>query len=218
MNTALAGLVILVLGDSHMAGSNYLISSLHDALINEGASVNSYGMCGASADAWLNKTTVSCGRAERHDKAGPIVDMGKQAYTWQINELIAKHHPNLVIVEAADAMAGYGSPQMPRAWIYEQTHALAGRIAASGAKCVWVGPVYGAANSPYHKDDQRVQELSQFLSQSVAPCLYINSTRFAQPGQWPTTDGQHLTSTGYKAWGQDIANAVAQMKGQLAEK
>jgi lysophospholipase L1-like esterase len=107
---------------------------------------------------------------------------------------------------------------MPRAWIYEQTHALAGRIAASGAKCVWVGPVYGAANSPYHKDDQRVQELSQFLSQSVAPCLYIDSTRFAQPGQWPTTDGQHLTPTGYKAWGQDIANAVAQMKGQLTQK
>jgi lysophospholipase L1-like esterase len=63
-----------------------------------------------------------------------------------------------------------------------------------------------------------VQELSQFLSQSVAPCLYIDSTRFAQPGQWPTTDGQHLTSTGYKAWGQDIANAVAQMKGQLVQK
>jgi hypothetical protein len=218
MNMALAGLVILVLGDSHMAGSNYLISPLHDALVSDGASVHSYGMCGASADAWLNKTTVSCGRAERHDKAGPIVDMGKQAYTWQINELIVKHHPNLVIVEAADAMAGYGSPQMPRAWIYEQTHALVGRIQASGAACVWVGPVYGAANSPYHKDDQRVQEVSQFLSQSVAPCKYVDSTRFAPPGQWPTTDGQHLTPAGYKAWGQNIANAVAQMKGQFAIK
>lgn len=218
MSMALAGLVILVLGDSHMAGSNYLISSLHDALVNDGASVDSYGMCGASADAWLNKTTVSCGRAERHGKAGPIADMGKQDYTWQISDLLAKHHPNLVIVEAADAMAGYGSPQMPRAWIYEQTHALAGRIAAAGAACIWVGPVYGATNSPYHKDDQRVREVSQFLSQSVAPCKYIDSTRFAQPGQWPTTDGQHLTTTGYKAWGQDIAADVVQLKGQLTLK
>jgi hypothetical protein len=218
MNMALAGLVVLVIGDSHMAGPNYLISSLHDSLLAEGASVHSYGMCGASADAWLQKTTVSCGRAERHDKAGPIADTGKQDYTWTINELIAKHHPNLVIVEAADAMGGYGSPQLPKAWIYEQTHALAGRINASGAGCIWVGPVYGEVNSPYHKANDRVQELSQFLSQSVSPCRYVDSTRFAQPGQWPTTDGQHLTTTGYKSWGQDIANAVAQGKGQLAQK
>ncbi len=218
MNIALAGLVVLVLGDSHMASHDYLISSLHDALVAEGASVHSYGMCGASADAWLQRTTVSCGRAERHDKAAPVADIGKQNYTWQINDLIAKHHPNLVIVEAADAMGGYGSPQLPKAWIYEQTHALAGRIASSGAACIWVGPVYGEVNSPYHKANDRVQELSQFLSQSVAPCRYVDSTRFAQPGQWPTTDGQHLTSAGYKAWGQGIANAVIQLRAQLALK
>src|ERR1700732_3809655 len=122
MNMALAGLVVLVLGDSHMAGRDYLISSLHDALVAEGASVHSYGMCGASADAWLQKTTVSCGRAERHDKGAPIADTGKQDYTWTINDLIAKHHPNLVIVEAADAMGGYGSPQLAKGWIFAQDH------------------------------------------------------------------------------------------------
>jgi hypothetical protein len=218
MNMALAGLVVLVIGDSHMAGRDYLISSLHDALLAEGASVHSYGMCGASADAWLQKTTVSCGRAERHDKAAPIAETGKQEYTWTINELIEKHHPNLVIVEAADAMGGYGSPQLPKAWIYDQTHALAGRIAAGGAGCVWVGPVYGDVNSPYHKANDRVQELSQFLSQSVAPCHYIDSTRFEIGAQWPTTDGQHLTAAGYRQWGQDIANSVGQIKKQFAER
>ena len=30
-------------------------------------------------------------------------------------------------------------------------------------------------------------------SKSVAPCAFIDSTRFARPGEWPTTDGQHLT-------------------------
>ena len=211
MNMALSGLVILVLGDSHMAGRDYLISSLHDALVAQGASVHSYGMCGASADAWLQKTTVSCGRAERHDKAAPVAEIGKQEYTWQLTDLLAKHHPNLVIVEAADAMGGYGMAQLPKAWIYDQTHALAGRIAAAGAACIWVGPVYGEVNSPYHKANNQVQALSQFLSQSVAPCRYVDSTRFAQPGQWPTTDGQHLTSAGYRAWGQDIANSVTQV-------
>jgi hypothetical protein len=98
MSMALAGLVVLVIGDSHMAGRDYLISSLHDALTSEGAIVHSYGMCGASADAWLQKTTVSCGRAERHEHNPPIAETGKQEYTWTINELLEKHHPNLVIV------------------------------------------------------------------------------------------------------------------------
>lgn len=216
MNMLLAGLTILVLGDSHMAGHDYLLSSLHDALENQGAAVNSYGMCGASADAWLNKTTVSCGKGERHDHGAPITEINKQSYTWTINELLEKHHPKLVIVEAADAMGGYGSPELPKAWIYDQVRALTGRIHASGAACVWVGPVWGAANSPYHKADARVAELSQFLSQSVAPCIYVDSTRFSKPGEWPTTDGQHLTVNGYKAWGQDIAESVDRIKNQLA--
>jgi lysophospholipase L1-like esterase len=109
-------------------------------------------------------------------------------------------------------MAGYGSPEMPKAWIYDQTHALATRIKAANAACVWVGPVYGDVNSPYHKSDERVRELSQFLSQSVAPCLYIDSLQFARPHEWPTTDGQHLTTSGYRVWGADIANAVVRLK------
>lgn len=215
MNGALAGMVILVLGDSHMAGPGYLISTLHEALQAQGAQVDSYGMCGASADAWLEKTTVSCGTGERHGDHATQATNGQQRITWQINDLLNKHHPNLVIVEAADAMGGYGSPQLPKAWIYDQSHALATRIHAAGASCVWVGPVYGEVNSPYHKADDRVRELSQFLSQSVAPCLYVDSLKFEVSGpHWPTTDGQHLTTTGYKTWGDDIANAVVSLKQQ----
>jgi hypothetical protein len=216
MNMALAGLVILVIGDSHMAGREYLISTLHDALEAQGAVVHSYGMCGASAQDWLARTTVSCGRAERHEKAATIADIGKQDFTWTIGELMDKYHPNLVVAELADAMAGYGSPQMPRAWIYEQVHALVGRITARHAGCIWVGPIWGNEGAPYHKTASRVLEVSQLLSQSVAPCAYIDSTHFAAQGQWPTTDGQHLTSAGYRTWGQDIAAQVVQLKGQVA--
>jgi len=213
MNGALAGLVILVLGDSHMADVHYLITPLHDALEAAGATVHSYGMCGASADAWLQRTTVSCGRAQRHER-GLVTADHKQEFTWTISELLEKHHPNLVIVEAADAMGGYGSPQLPKPWIYDQVHMLAGRITAARASCVWVGPVYGVADSSYHKIDARVRELSQFLSESVSPCAYVDSLQFSRPGEWPTTDGQHLTAAGYQQWGRDIANAVVQMKSQ----
>lgn len=213
MNGALAGLVILVLGDSHMAGPGYLISSLHEDLQSQGAVVYTYGMCGASADAWLERTTIACGLGQRLANNPVVFREGKSEQTWTVTDLLAQHHPNLVIVEAADAMALYGQ-QLPKAWIYNQTHALVTRIKATNAACVWVGPVYGNPNSAYHKDDARVREVSQFLAESVPPCAYIDSTQFAQPGQWPTTDGQHLTSAGYRAWGADITNAVVHLKEQ----
>jgi hypothetical protein len=49
MNGLLAGLAILVIGDSHMVSNDYLITTLHNALLEQGATVNSYGMCGTTA-------------------------------------------------------------------------------------------------------------------------------------------------------------------------
>jgi hypothetical protein len=173
-------------------------------------------MCGASAEAWLQRTTVSCGRAERHGTAPTVAENGKQEFTWQIGDLLAKHHPNLVIVEAADAIGGYGTPSLPKAWIYDQVHALASRIKGANAACVWVGPVWGKADSAYHKDDARVREETQFLSQSVAPCAFIDSTQFSRPGEWETTDGEHLTPGGYRAWAGGITGALVRLKEQNA--
>jgi hypothetical protein len=214
MNGALAGLAILLLGDSHMAGPGFLISSLHEDLQAQGAIVYTYGMCGASADAWLTKSAIACGKGERLNNDPVVFHHGTSEVTWQIGDLLEKHHPNLVIVEAGDAMALYGDPTLPKPWIYNQTHALVQRIKAANAACVWVGPVFGNANSPYHKDDARVREVTQFMSESVPPCAFIDSTQFAQPGQWPTTDGEHLTNAGYRAWSADITNAVVRLKQQ----
>ena len=41
MNALLAGLTILVIGDSHMVTSGYLITTLHDDLLAQGATVDS---------------------------------------------------------------------------------------------------------------------------------------------------------------------------------
>lgn len=177
--------------------------------------VHSYGMCGATAGDWVYKSTVSCGRGEHHGSAAAVADF-KVAPTWNIADLIDKHRPNLVIVEAADAMAGYGSPDMPKAWIYEQVRALTGRLQAKNVACVWVGPVWGNEGSPYRKTVTRVREMSGFLAQTVAPCGYVDSTAFARPGEWPPTDGQHLTPTGYQAWGQGIVQAIAGARSRVA--
>jgi hypothetical protein len=218
MSAVLAGLAILVIGDSHMVTRDYLITTLHDDLLAQGATVESYGMCGANAGDWVYPTTVSCGKAERHGKEGPEIDRKASTPTYQIDQVIAKSRPNLIVIEMGDTMAGYGQKDFPQAWIYQQVHALTGRIAAQNIPCVWVGPPWGSEGTSFHKTFDRVKQMSQFLSTAVAPCRFIDSTQFSKPNDWPTIDGQHLTSAGYRAWGADIAGSIAQMAPQLARK
>jgi hypothetical protein len=218
MNGLLAGLAILMIGDSHMVTNGYLITTLHNDLIAQGATVSSYGMCGANAGDWVYKTTVSCGKAERHGSAPARIDRAPRQPGWTFDQLVAADHPNLVIVEMGDTMAGYGQTDFPRAWIYDQVRTLTQRIAADHVQCVWVGPPWGSEGTSYHKTFTRVKEMSEFLAKSVAPCQFIDSTTFSAPGQWPTIDGQHLTASGYRDWGKDIAGALDQLVSQGAIK
>ena len=211
MNALLAGLAILVIGDSHMVTNGYLITTLHDALIEQGAVVNSYGMCGTNSGDWVYKTMVSCGEAERHGNKSPVINREARAPGYNIDELINANHPNLVVIEMGDTMAGYGQQAFPRAWIYEEVRTLTARIAGHNLPCVWIGPPWGNEGSSYHKTFDRVKEMSGFLAQSVAPCRFIDSTQFSKPGEWPTIDGQHLTASGYRAWGKGIADALDRM-------
>lgn len=211
MNGLLAGLAILVIGDSHMVTNDYLITTLHDDLIQQGATVNTYGMCGTNAGDWVYKTTVSCGEAERHGTKAAVINRQPRSPGWTVDQLINENHPNLVIVEMGDTMAGYGQQDFPRGWIYEQVRTLTQRISGHNLPCVWVGPPWGNEGSSYHKTFDRVKEMSEFLSKSVSPCLYIDSTQFSKPGEWPTIDGQHLTASGYRTWGKDIAGSLDRM-------
>jgi hypothetical protein len=215
MNALLAGLTILIIGDSHMVTRDYLITTLHDDLLAQGAQVDTFGMCGANAGDWVYPTTVSCGKAERIGKAAPQINRLPGSPTYQIDAVIDRVHPNLVLVEMGDTMAGYGQKAFPQAWVYQQVHALTSRIAAKDIPCVWVGPPWGSEGTTYHKTFDRVKEMSEFLSTAVAPCKFIDSTQFSKPGEWPTIDGQHLTNSGYKAWGSDIAAALDQMVPQM---
>ncbi|HTZ35077.1 MAG TPA: SGNH/GDSL hydrolase family protein, partial [Stellaceae bacterium] len=64
IKSALAGLVILVIGDSHNASKDFLLSSLYDDLVNQGAIVHSYGVCGSQPNDWMKQTELPCGRGE----------------------------------------------------------------------------------------------------------------------------------------------------------
>lgn len=210
---ALAGLVLLVIGDSHMVAQNYLIASLHDSLVSQQAIVHSYGACGANAGDWVYGTSGSCGQAERHERGAPLINYISKTKGWTVKELIERHHPDLIVVQMGDTMAGYGQPALPQAWIYGKVRSLTTAIKAQNVACMWVGPPWGSAGR-YQKTYARVTEMSQYLSQVVAPCTYIDSTALAQPDEWPTVDGQHLTASGYRAWGKSIADSIVSLAGR----
>lgn len=205
----LAGLTILMIGDSHLATPDYLIHTLHDNLVQQGATVHSLGICGANAGDWLKATPGTCGGAERRG-TDKVVVLGSQAATLPISQLLASDKPDLVVIVMGDTMASYTKPAFPKAWLWQQTTALTSAIKSTGTQCVWVGPAWGTEGGKYGKTFARVEMTSKFLASNVAPCSYIDSLQFSKPGQWATVDGQHLTAPGYKSWSEDISKALLQ--------
>lgn len=207
MSTLLAGLTILVIGDSHMAEPDYLISRLHESLTRRGAVVHSYGACGVPAGDWMRKKRSMCGAAARSGDGKVAVLPGKEGSTTPYAELHRAIKPDLVIVVVADAMGDYMKPDLPKAWIWQQVTSLTKGIKESGTRCIWVGPPWGTGGR-FGKTYERVTAYSDYLADIVAPCRYVDSTRFSRPGDWPTVDGLHFTAPGYQAWGEAIADAA----------
>lgn len=211
MQSALAGLSLLVLGDSHWFSQGYLITTMQDQLIQRGARVASFGACGAPASIWLSSRVASCGTASRIGNGQVVQVRGGNARTTPLTELVAQHRPNLIAVSMGDTMAGYVQRQMPRENIRDEVQALTDRIRTTGIPCIWIGPSWGTEGGPYLKTFDRVREMNEYLATLVAPCTYVDSTRLSQPGQWATFDGQHYTNDGYRAYGTALATYIAQM-------
>jgi hypothetical protein len=216
IKAALAGLVVLIIGDSHNASKDFLLASLHETLVADGASVDSYGVWGSQPYGWVAQTELPCGRGERHNSADPVIDGNAKVKTWSLETLIEQQHPDLLIVELGDNMGGYGLlPDLPKDWIATQVKQMLKPVAARKLPCIWVGPPWGSEGGTSNKTFARVRDLSAYLSTIVFPCRYVDSLRFSQPGEWPTLDGEHLTPDSYRLWGTDIANATVRLSGKI---
>jgi hypothetical protein len=212
-------MVVLVIGDSHLASKDFLLTSLQEGLVNQGAIVSTYAVCGSQPHDWVAQTTLPCGKAERHNLAEPEIDKSPKVKVWSLAELIRKVKPNLLIVELGDNMGGYGVlPQLPRDWITTQVREMLQPVTAKHLPCMWVGPPWGAEGGKSNKTYVRVKELNDMLPGLVAPCRYIDSLKFSRPGEWPTFDGEHLTPDGYRVWGANITNAAIQMLPQVSSR
>ncbi len=197
-----------MLGDSHFASQGYLVTTLQDALLQQGARVVTEAACGAPSGVWTQDHVAPCGAAERVG-SGPLHrHNGPNATVPAFGDLIAQYKPNLIVIGAGDTMGGYGQPRFPSDWVESEVNAITLPIKAAGLACVWIGPGWGTEGGPYFKTYAGVRQINSFLSSHVAPCRYIDSTAFAQPGEWPTFDGQHYTQVGYAKWGRSIEAAI----------
>lgn len=216
MNAALAGLVILLIGDSHIAATGFFNNTLHDGLVAAGAAVHSFGVCNSAPSDWIRPTPLVCGRGERHGRDPAVIENGPTLRGWSLPMLIAQYNPNLVAIELGDNMAGYReTTSLPRAEIAAQVRQLLHPVEARNLPCVWIGPPWGTDGGLWQKTDTRVRQLSDYLSQIVSPCHYIDSLRFSAPGQWHTIDGVHLTATATRLWDNDLVSSIVQFAGGL---
>ena len=219
MSGLLAGLSILVIGASQFAHEGYLISSLHDNLVAQGAQVASYGACGTFPHSWLRAPQpVMCGTAVHIGRQPVEEDEFDSSKTWRAVDLIHKHHPQLVIVGIADTLANYRSPSLDVTWVRSEVKGLVDRIAAEHVACIWLGTTWGTEGGMLGKNFKRVQELSAVLRDAVAPCEYVDSLSFSKPGEWATVDGQHHTTVAYQLWGKALTQAIDHSKVVLSLK
>ena len=215
MHPLLAGLTILMIGDSHLTHKNTLVASLPEAFVAQGAKVVTYGLCSSKPEDWVDEKPLNaCGYTKRVGTEHINVSMDKNDAPPNIQALMQQWHPDAVVVVFGDAMAGYSQPQMPTDWIKDQVHALVENIGST--KCVWIGPTWGHYNPRYGKTDARTVELANLLNKEVQPCHYVDSTKLLQQKDVSTEDGLHLTSEDYSKWSQAIIQNVEPMlaKGQ----
>ncbi len=210
MSGPLTGLAILIIGASQFAHNGYLITTLHNDLQDQGATVVTYGACATVPEAWMTPTPVWCGTAVRVGPGAVVEDKSKSASSWSVSDLIHKYHPRLVLIGIADTLAGYRQGEIPETFIKQQTHMLAERVASEGVACIWLGTTWGSEGGPLGKNFTRVKELSGLLAKNVAPCEYLDSLPFSKPGEWPTIDGQHHTAAAYELWGHALTQAILQ--------
>lgn len=213
--SALAGLTILVLGSSHHATPGYLITSLHDNLLSQGAAhVYTYGLCGGTPRAWLAPSNGKCGGAERVDNGPVKMSLGKSFQTRAIGDYVKDVKPDLVVIEINDTIADYKNDTFPREWQKDEVSKLAKALAQTGVKCAWVGPAWGQEKGSYGKNPARTVQVADFLASNVAPCSFIDSRKMSkESAPWPSTDGQHYTIPGYKSWADGIIKAVVALPG-----
>ncbi len=191
----LAGLTILMLGDSHFATQGYLVTTLQDALIQQGAKVVTEAACGAPAGVWTEAGSAPCGTAERV-QSGPIKKDHTEARPRRpIDELIGRYHPNLDH-HRVGRHHGRLRPARPARPVDRRAVSRPDAAHPGGQHALRLDRARLGHRGRALLQDLRPGAGAERLPRAPRwrPAATSTRTKFAQPGEWPTFDGQHYTA------------------------
>jgi len=189
-----SGVKVLHIGDSHTVGSYGL--EMDRLLRNTGATVETFGVGGASAYTWDLGTYngILSGEQNRifidtnNQKSVPTRDPSLQ-------QLVSEFNPNMIIISlGTNLINGNSISYIPN---------LVEKATTSGATCYWVGPP--AATSSSVKD--KIPSVINQLQGMVSPCTFIDSTPYSDVSLIDS-DGVHYTSEGGKKWAQGVFQQI----------
>jgi hypothetical protein len=195
---------VLVIGDSQSYGS--FGSRLLGQLRNDNkVSTSYYSRPGSGAKWWLDgdKAPEDWGSWNAPQDESEV-RVPQALATPKIEDLIAKHQPELVVVQLGGNMVNL-SNSMIRAEVKQ----LVAKIRTKGSNCLWVGPPPGDA-----RPEPRYSEFYNVLKESVEKggCRFVDSRPLIVPVPHGG-DGRHLDTMegGLQAsekWTQQISETV----------
>jgi hypothetical protein len=202
-----AGDRVAFIGDSHSVGS---FGQEMDSLLRaRGALVWTTAVCGSSPDWYFRDAAIQCGfffrnadgESERGTRGRP---------TPRLSAILDAAKPTVTVVALGANLINL-TPEYAR----RTTRPMVEAIAASGSRCVWIGPPHGR-NKPEDKLTalyKALQETSEDL------CLFVDSRPYIR---YPDTGGDgvhydHLGPEGRRMAREWARKVFTQAFGELPE-
>lgn len=167
---------VLVLGDSHSAGT---FGQALDLLLRShpGTDVVTVGNCGVSPDAYLEMKSAYCGSLVIDVDADQVEYKRRRRVIPQLPELLEAHDPELTVVAlgANQIHTAFKRPEEAK----EDIRRLAAHLEARGSRCVWIGPPFG---SPKKKPVAKMNHLYEVLEEALPEsCTLVDSRPESMP-------------------------------------
>ncbi len=125
---------VLIVGDSHTVLDYGMRLDQNLRLLKE-LNVSTYGVWGVKASEMLSGATTTTGYFERVGSRPEIrIPNGKKVNVPKFEELLQRHHPDLVVISLGHNSSGYDD------FGYAQNKELMEKILLNGSQCIWVGP------------------------------------------------------------------------------
>jgi hypothetical protein len=192
---------LLLIGDSHTVASfgrklDTLLRTVPDSR------VASYASCGSTPYSWFSGWVTPCGYRERGEDGKVITS--PTSPTPLIAELLKKHQPDVTLIALGANL--FNTPFETSAKV---TDDLVQTVAASGSKCIWIGPPDSRDRSGPKMDET----YGILRGASYPECLFLDSRKWTH---YPATGGDgthydHLGPEGVKiseAWAMKVFEAA----------